>query len=308
MYYDERHILDQHRALLGDSVRTNAYASAIARAVRADDVVLDLGSGSGVLAILAARAGARKVYAIEQGHMADVATMVVADNDLRDRIEVLHARSHDVDLPERATLLLTETLGNLGFDEQILPSILDARKRLLTPEARLIPARIALFAVPVDAARAHEREVAFWSAHYGIDFSLVRTFAANQVRTIELAEEAMLAPAAQLVEVELADVQTPEVTGSARFEVRRGGAMHGFGAWFAATLVDGIRVSNEPPLQTPNWRQAFLPLDDAIVVREGDEITMTIETADGANWRWRGAVNGKPFDQTTLFGFAPCRL
>src|SRR5438552_2508186 len=102
MYYDERSILDQHRALLADSVRTNAFAEAIARVVRPGDVVLDLGSGSGVLAILAARAGARKVFAIEQGHMADVATMVVANNGCRDRVEVLHARSHDVDLPERA--------------------------------------------------------------------------------------------------------------------------------------------------------------------------------------------------------------
>ena len=56
MYNDERHILDQHRALLGDSVRTNAYAEAIGRVVGAGDVVLDLGSGSGVLAILACRA------------------------------------------------------------------------------------------------------------------------------------------------------------------------------------------------------------------------------------------------------------
>src|SRR6266850_3888881 len=115
MYNDERHILDQHRALLGDSVRTNAYAEAIGRVVRAGDLVLDIGSGSGVLAILACRAGARKVYAIEQGHMADVATMVVLNDDCRDRVEVLHARSHDVTLPERANVLLTETLGNLGF-------------------------------------------------------------------------------------------------------------------------------------------------------------------------------------------------
>ena len=62
------------------------------------------------------------------------------------------------------------------------------------------------------------------------------------------------------------------------------------------------------PLQTPNWRQAFLPLDDAIAVKNGDEITLELETVDGANWRWRGAVNGKPFDQTTLFGFAPRRM
>jgi hypothetical protein len=306
MYSDERYILDQHRALLADSVRTSAYAEAIVRVVRPGDVVLDLGSGSGVLAVLACRAGARRVFAIEQGHVADIATMVVANNDCGDRVKVLHARSQDVELPERANVLVTETLGNLGFDEQILPAVLDARQRLLTGDARLIPERIALVAAPVDAARAHEREVAFWRAPlYGIDFSLVRTFAANQVRTIEIDD--VLAPPAQLVEVELATAESATVTGAARFSVARDGTMHGFGAWFIATLTGEIRVSNAPPLQTPNWRQALLPLGDAIAVRRGDEITLEIQTSDGANWRWRGAVNGKAFDQTTLFGFAPCR-
>ena len=309
MYFDERHILDQHRALLADSVRTSAYAEAIARVVRPGDVVLDLGSGSGVLAILAARAGARRVIAIEQAHIADVATMLVADNDLRDRIEVHHARSQDVELSERANVLVTETLGNLGFDEQILVSLLDARQRLLTPDARLVPQRVALFAAPADAARAHEREVAFWGAtRYGIDFSLVRTFAANQVRTIEIDEDDFLAPAAMLADVDLGAVQSPSVSGEARFIAAHDSAMHGFAAWFAATLVDDIRVSNEPPLRTPNWRQAFLPLDEAVTVARGDEIALAIETTDGANWRWRGAIAGKAFDQTTLFGFAPCRL
>src|SRR5689334_13589718 len=117
MYFDERNILSQHRSLLEDSVRTEAFASAIAAVVRPGDVVLDLGSGSGVLAILACRAGARKVFAVEQGHIADVAAMLIANNGCADRVDVLHARSQDVELSERANVLVTETLGNLGFDE-----------------------------------------------------------------------------------------------------------------------------------------------------------------------------------------------
>ena len=306
MYPDERNILSQHRSLLEDNVRTEAFAEAIARVVRPGDVVLDLGSGSGVLAIMACRAGARKVFAVERGHIADVATMLVADNGCADRVEILHARSQEVELPEPANVLITEILGNLGFDEQIVPSVLDARRRLLTADARLIPARVALLAAPVDAARVHEREVGFWSApRYGIDFSLVRTFAANQVRLIEVDDT--LAPAAPLVEIDLATVTSPAIEGSARFTIGRDGVMHGFAGWFDATLAGGVRVSNEPPLRTPNWRQALLPLDDGVAVARGDEVTLQVESSDGVNWRWRGSIAGKPFDHITLFGFAPCR-
>src|SRR5204863_2522993 len=142
--------------------------------------------------------------------------------------------------------LITETLGNLGFDEEIVPAVIDIRKRLLTSAPRVIPARVALLAAPVSAAHVHQREIDFWSApRYGIDFSLVRTFAANQVRIIELDDAAILAPAAQLLEVDLAAVERPAIGGAARFVVARDGTLHGFGTWFVATLADGIRLSNE---------------------------------------------------------------
>jgi len=307
VYPDERRLLLQHRALIADAVRTNAYAAAIARTVRAGDVVLDLGSGTGVLAMLAARAGARRVFAVEQGHIADVAAALFEANGCA--VELFHQRSTEIELPERANVLITETLGNLGFDEQIVPSVIDARRRLLAPEARIVPARVALLAAPVDAAQAHEREVAFWSEpRFGLDFAPARTIAANQVRAVELETAALLAEAAPLVDVDLATVDAPGIRGSARFTVARGGVMHGFGAWFAATLADGIRVSNEPPLRTPNWRQALLPLDEATAVARGDAIELDLDSADGSNWRWRGTIAGRPFEQTTHFGFAPCRV
>jgi Ribosomal protein L11 methyltransferase (PrmA) len=306
VYADERRLLSQHRELIGDSVRTNAFAEAIVQVVRPGDVVLDLGSGTGVLAMLAARAGARRVFAAEQGHIADVAAALFEANGCA--VELFHRRSTEVELPERANVLITETLGNLGFDEQILPSVLDARRRLLTPDARIIPARVALVAAPVDAAQRYEREIAFWSERrYGIDFSPARTFAANQVRATELDESAMLAAPARLTGADFTTVSAPEIRGGARFTVARDGVVHGFGAWFVATLADGIRVSNEPPLRAPNWRQALLPIEKPVRVRRGDVVDLEIDSQDGANWRWRGSVAGTAFEQTTLFGFARCR-
>jgi len=205
-------------------------------------------------------------------------------------------------------VLITETLGNIAFDEQILQSVIDARKRLLAPDARLIPAGVTIAGAPVEVAAQYEREIDAWNRPlYGLDFSLARTLAANQLRVIELMETAILAPVTQFLEVDLATVESPAVAGSARFTIARDGVMHGFGVWFTATLAGGILLSNAPPLRTPSWRQALLPIENPVAVACGDEVNLEINSFDGVNWRWKGTIGGKAFDQTSLFGFAPCR-
>src|SRR5690242_16313428 len=122
-----------------------AWREAIRRVVGPDDVVLDVGTGTGILAFFACDAGARRVYAVERQHSADAAAMLARQFGYADRITVLHRRSTDVELPERATVLTTETIGPLVFNEGILEIVVDARRRLLTPDARMIPSRLDLW-------------------------------------------------------------------------------------------------------------------------------------------------------------------
>lgn len=134
-----------HLPMLGDHARNAAFATAIAAAVRPDDVVLDIGTGSGLLAMMAARAGARHVYACEMlPDLAALARIVVAQNGFADRITIIAKPSAElvvgVDLPERASLLVTEIFDALLIGEGALPAIHHARQHLLTPDARIIPA------------------------------------------------------------------------------------------------------------------------------------------------------------------------
>ena len=88
----------EHARMLHDDRRTGDYISALVAAVRPGDVVLDIGTGSGVLAVAAARSGARRVYAVEASDIADVAGRVFAANGVT---EIGHARSGLV-APDRA--------------------------------------------------------------------------------------------------------------------------------------------------------------------------------------------------------------
>ena len=167
-----------HVRMLDDVVRTGTYLEAIREVVKPGDIVIDLGSGTGVLAIAAAQAGAERVYAIERSGIANVAARMFEVNGVADRVTLVREHSTHVELPERADVMVSEIVGNGPFDEQILAYTRDALTRLLKKDARLVPSALSVFAQPVSVPDDLLREHAFdhasaarWNRDYGIDFA-----------------------------------------------------------------------------------------------------------------------------------------
>jgi protein arginine N-methyltransferase 1 len=298
-------LFDFHRKLLADEVRTLAYRDAIRRTVSSSDVVLDLGSGTGILAFFACEAGAGRVFAVEDGPAAGAIAFLARHLGFADRLEVLQRHSTDISLPEPATVLITETLGNAGLDESIVGAVIDARRRLLRPKATIIPQQVTLSIVPVELPDVYQRRIAWWSQpQYGFDFSPIRLFASNTLQLADIPPDSFLAEPARCMSVSLETVTDPIVSGRSSFEVTRGGSLHGFGGWFCATLVPGIDVSNAVAGAT-HWKQAFFPLETPLTVTRGTIIAVQIETNDGKSWRWRGRTGTTSFDQTTMLSVPP---
>ncbi|HET8798241.1 MAG TPA: 50S ribosomal protein L11 methyltransferase [Thermoanaerobaculia bacterium] len=299
-------MLDYHRTLLEDEMRVTALRQAVARTVQPGDVVVDLGCGTGILAFFACEAGARRVFALEREHMADVAAFLARHLQLADRVTVLHQPSTAIELPERADVLLTETIGAAGLDENILGLVLDARKRLLRENARIVPRRLALIAAPADVPEPYERHVAFWGrAQSGLDFSPLRVFASNAMLLLKIGDEAHVAAPAVLADVDFAAATSTLVRGAAESTTTRDATVHGFALWFRATLADEIVLTNQNG-RARSWAQAFLPLDTPLPVTRGTPVALAIETDDGKVWRWRGRIGETEFDQTTILNRPPC--
>jgi protein arginine N-methyltransferase 1 len=172
---------DVHVRMLRDEGRTTAFQRAIQEVVRPGDVVVDIGTGTGVLAAFAARAGARKVYAIEASSIGALAEENFRRNGLDDRIELVRGWSTQVVLPERADVLLTETIGNEPLGERIVDTVFDARTRLLVAEPRLVPATVrvvgTLVEVPEELAARHlftNANLERMHARYGLDLSAMQ--------------------------------------------------------------------------------------------------------------------------------------
>ncbi len=167
--------------MLNDVLRKQIYLDAIRDLVKPEDIVIDLGTGSGIMSIAAAKAGAKRVYAIEPSGAFYCAKENFRINHVDGVVCSLKGWSTDVDLPEKGTLLLTDLLGNDPFDLSIWELMSDLKKRAMASSCRLLPEKIELRArllsVPENVLDQHlisERVLSKWQREYGIDFSGMR--------------------------------------------------------------------------------------------------------------------------------------
>jgi SAM-dependent methyltransferase len=291
--WEVRETLEYHQQMLTDEPRTAAFARAIAATVRPGDVVLDLGTGTGILAMLAARAGARAVYAIESNPVAELARRVVAANGLQDTITVVEASSFEVTLPEPADVLVSEILWNAGLGEGVVASFSDARARLLKPDARIIPARVEMWIAPVESAAAFAA-VDTWSADLlGFDYSPVRDVAADSIFTLWFGAGDALAEGVPIGAIDLAGPLAPGTfAGETEFRAQRDGVLHGLTGWFAAEIAAGVSLTNAPPVQG-SWMHAYLPVKEAIPLQAGDRVRAQIEIRTRNElWEWSVEAGG----------------
>ncbi len=277
----------EHARMLHDDRRTNDYIAALRDAVRPDDIVLDIGTGSGVLAIAAARAGARHVYAVEASDIADVAERVFVANGVEKRVTLIRGWSRQIELPERADVLVAELIGNEPFEEEILETTLDARRRLLKPHARLIPHTLDLVARPLLLPDAEARQRALgrraverWRQLYEIDFQPLLDAAFpgpvnNPTEAEVLARWLPVGPAVTLATVELGRYERATVDASAELAVAPTAQVNAVAVTFEAHLHRTI-VHTLDPWRWPSssWATSVWVLPDATRIAAGDTLTV----------------------------------
>ena len=277
-----------HHSMLIDEVRMNRFLRAILQTVKPGDVVLDIGSGTGILACFCCLAGAKHVYAIEQGSIIGLAREICARNNLQDRITFFNDWSTHIELPEPADVLVTETIGNIGFEEGILRWVLDAKSRLLTKNARIVPRFLNMFAVPIESEGDYHR-VDKWDHHYyTFDFSPLHDLASSNLLWLDLTPKMFLSEPASLLFADLAQVEHVDFSAETSYIVKREGTVHGIGGWFTAELTPTVTLSNVPPNKTPSWSHTFLPLEWPLHVEVGDTLHLKIHTTRNATqWQWQ---------------------
>lgn len=270
-------IVDEHRQYLQDQVRLTAFRQAIRELVVPGSVVVDLGSGTGILGLLACEAGAKRVYSIEETGLIELAREICQANGFADQIRFIKELSTHVDLPEPADVILADQIGHFGFEAGLFDYFSDARRRFLKPNGVTIPQRIAFCLAPVEHELLWE-QVEFWNrSPMGLDVRPARAIAANTGYPVKLTTEQLLGPSVEALSVDPSRSGSQPLHFTCRLPVTRTGTLHGVGCWFVAQLSPSVTMSNSPlSEQRIDRRNVFFPLDRPVAVQTGDSVTVTM--------------------------------
>lgn len=273
---------DLHQLLLADGVRLRAVKEALRDTVRPGAVVVDLGAGTGILGLLALKAGAGRVYAIERHPILKLARALAAENGAGDRLRFIKGDSRRVRLPERADLVVSDLVGPLGVDPEMAESIADAR-RFLKKGGRFVPGSSELWLAPVRAASLHRRHVLAGRGH-GIRLDAVHAIAANRMAIFRGVPRGLAAPLKKGFVFDFArdPVAFPR-RAVATFRVGAG-AIHGL------AVVVKVRLSPRVTMDSRfgcHWQPMFLPVRHPIEARAGQRLKAELVLHDLSNLEWR---------------------
>lgn len=293
-----------HRVMVRDEVRTGAFQKAIEAVVKQGDVVLDVGAGSGVLSLFAARAGAARVYAVERTpEAAAMARQLVHANGFEAIVTVVEGDVRQIAPPELVDVIVSEWMGAIGIDENMYGSVLFARDHWLKPDGQVIPLSVTAMAAPV--AIVQRVDAAFFTDRpYGLDLSALGEPVLNELLMIRRRVEAAdLAAPAQPLWTTSALTDTPGVvreTARAELDFTANGPsrVSALALWFTADLGQGVTLSNAPDAADTHWGQMLLPLHTQLELNKGDALHVEVSAwpvGPGPlmfGWKWR--VNDGP--------------
>ena len=287
-----------HEGMLADTPRVEAYAKAIKRFVTPGSTVLDLGTGTGILACLAAKAGARKVYAVERTDIIKVARLIASRNGFFN-IEFLNIHSKKVSIPDRVDFIVHEQMAYMIDEENMIANILDMRDRILKPGGRILPNAFKVFVEPVQLKP--EGAVPFlWEQKInGIDFSCTKCLMPelpNKSRYIGIKYyqvESILSEPEALFDFDL-ETMPPDAIPEKfiyRRRIAKPGRFDGLCFYFVASFGDGIELDTNPiaPGRPYHWSNKLYRVEGRQVTK-GDIIKFELtigDLRDAHTWVWR---------------------
>ena len=274
--------------LLNDSIRMNAYQKAINEVVKPGTVVLDLGTGTGILGLWALQAGAKFLYAIEVNpDLIPQANRTFEQSNFYGKYKIFNDISYQVSLPEKVDIIISEIIGNLGDNEDFVPILNDAQKRFLKPEGKMLPSKVKTRLVPVSSLKAHNqirlKGCKGINQGYNLEVLLKKLSLENPFNLyydVILPQTCYLSKPQVARKFNMDGTDCPVYTTELNFTVEKDGIFTGFKGSFVASLSDLVKLDISggdivSRTTSDSWKHCYLPVEIPADVRCGDEINLS---------------------------------
>jgi len=282
-YFDSYAHFGIHEEMLKDKVRTLTYRDAILhnKHLFRNKVVMDVGSGTGILSMFAAKAGARKVYAIECSNIAVQSKQIIIDNNLGHIIDVLHCKVEDIkELPggfEQVDVIVSEWMGYCLLYESMLSTVIYARDKWLAPNGVLFPDLAKLYLCAIEDRQYKDDKIYWWDNVYGFNMSSIRQVAISEP-LVDVVEPSQVVTNNFLIKtIDLYTITIEDLEFQIPFKLRavRNDYVQALVAFFSVEFSrchKKVGFSTSPDCQYTHWKQTVFYLRDALTVKKDEDI------------------------------------
>jgi len=289
-YFDSYAHFGIHEEMLKDKVRTLTYRAAIEGNPHLfkDKIVLDVGCGTGILSMFAARAGAKHVYGIDCSTIAHQAKQIVADNNLADTVTIIQGKMEDLELPvEKVDIIISEWMGYALLYESMLPSVLHARDKWMADDGHMIPSEATIVMCAIEDQDYKAEKIDWWENVYGFDMSCIKKLATYEPLVDTVDHNQIVTDFNTILSIDCNTCSVADLTYDVPFVVtaNRDDYIHALVMHFDCTFGAShkpVSFSTGPHTDYTHWRQTVFYLNETLTVKEGEQLKGSIKCSPNA--------------------------
>ena len=237
---------------------------------------MDIGAGTGILSIFAAKAGAKHVYAIEYAEIAIFAKEIIKQNGLEDKITVIKGKMEEIELPvDKVDIIISEWMGYFLLYESMLDSVLYARDKYLRKGGKMLPDRAELYIAALEDSVYKQQKKSFWNDVYGVNMSCLTPTVMREPLVDQVDSNMIMSSECKILSLDLVNCKKEDVEFTAKYELKMlyNDRVHGLIAWFDtpfSNLTRPVMLSTSPYKKYTHWKQTVFYMEQDIDVRQDD--------------------------------------